>query len=174
VPASAASEWWQGGKPFTQWQRHLQSCVGDENCLIVESDRPNRSDFQDEELPVYVWIHGGSNNFGTAKQYDGRALAIIPTFVGRGRPIPLGPLGCSFHRMYRPVLCALSDSGNFGNTDTIRAAGMVKTQYRPTLVATRTTSPLLAIRRAHNVLNLRYHQRRRWDFPSCHCPRVAR
>ena len=57
----------------TRWQR-TSTMVGDEDCLIADVYRPNRADYQSEKLPVYVWIHGGSNNFGTAKQYDGRAL----------------------------------------------------------------------------------------------------
>ena len=41
-----------------------------EDCLYVDIYRPERPTYQHEKLPVYVWIHGGSNNFG---------------FVNRGR-----------------------------------------------------------------------------------------
>ena len=38
-----------------------------EDCLYVDIFRPNNS----KRLPVYVWIHGGSNNFGSAREYSG-------------------------------------------------------------------------------------------------------
>ncbi len=38
-----------------------------EDCLYVDIYRPERPTYQHEKLPVYVWIHGGSNNFGSGQ-----------------------------------------------------------------------------------------------------------
>lgn len=138
----------------TQWQR-TSNMVGDEDCLIVDIYRPNRSDFQDEELPVYVWIHGGSNNFGTAKQYDGRALANHSDVVVVVVQYRLGPLGWFFHPdVQTGGADALSDSGNFGTLDTNRALEWIKTNIAnfggdPDNVTITGESA-----GAHNVLNL--------------------
>ena len=43
-----------------------------EDCLYVTIYRPNNS----KKLPVYVWIHGGSNNFGSAREYGAAELAV--------------------------------------------------------------------------------------------------
>lgn len=110
----------------TQWQR-TSNMVGDEDCLTVDIYRPNRSGFQDEALPVYVWIHGGSNNFGTAKQYDGSTLANHSDVVVVVVQYRLGPLGWFFHpEVQTDGADPLSDSGNFGTLDTIRALEWVQ------------------------------------------------
>lgn len=110
----------------TQWQR-TSNMVGDEDCLTVDIYRPNRSGFQDEALPVYVWIHGGSNNFGSAKQYDGSALANHSDVVVVVVQYRLGPLGWFFHPdVQTGGADLLSDSGNFGTLDTIRALEWVQ------------------------------------------------
>ncbi|KAA0696389.1 hypothetical protein DT594_03295 [Halopseudomonas laoshanensis] len=138
----------------TQWQR-TSNMVGDEDCLIVDIYRPNRSDFTDETLPVYVWIHGGSNNFGTAKQYDGRALANQSDVVVVVVQYRLGPLGWFFHPDVQTAGAdTLSDSGNFGTLDTIRALEWVKANISdfggdPDNVTITGESA-----GAHNVLNL--------------------
>ncbi|WP_022963186.1 carboxylesterase family protein [Halopseudomonas pelagia] len=139
----------------TQWLR-TTNMVGDEDCLIVDIYRPNRSDFQDEALPVYVWIHGGSNNFGTAKQYDGRALANHSDVVVVVVQYRLGPLGWFFHPDVQTGGAddALSDSGNFGTLDTIRALEWIQTNIAdfggdPDNVTITGESA-----GAHNVLNL--------------------
>ncbi len=110
----------------TQWQR-TSNMVGEEDCLTVDIYRPDRSGFEDEALPVYVWIHGGSNNFGTAKQYDGSALANHSDVVVVVVQYRLGPLGWFFHpEVQTDGADPLSDSGNFGTLDTIRALEWVQ------------------------------------------------
>lgn len=105
----------------TQWQR-TSNMVGSEDCLIVDVYRPNREDYQDEKLPVYVWIHGGSNNFGTAKQYDGRNLVENSDVVMVVLQYRLGPLGWFFHPdVQTGGADPISDSGNFGTMDTVQA-----------------------------------------------------
>ena len=56
------------------WIR-LDYAVGSEDCLYLDIYRPAT---KNKNLPVYVWIHGGSNNFGTAKDYNG----AIPSEYG--------------------------------------------------------------------------------------------
>jgi len=138
----------------TQWQR-TSNMVGDEDCLTVDIYRPNRGDFQDEALPVYVWIHGGSNNFGTAKQYDGSALAKHSDVIVVVVQYRLGPLGWFFHPDVQTAGAdLLSDSGNFGTLDTIRALEWVQANIAdfggdPDNVTITGESA-----GAHNVLNL--------------------
>lgn len=138
----------------TRWQR-TSTMVGEEDCLTVDIYRPNRADFEDEDLPVYVWIHGGSNNFGTAKQYDGSALANHSDVVVVVVQYRLGPLGWFFHEdVQTNGADPLSDSGNFGTLDTIRALEWVQANIAdfggdPANVTITGESA-----GAHNVLNL--------------------
>lgn len=138
----------------TRWQR-TSTMVGDEDCLIADVYRPNRAGYQSEKLPVYVWIHGGSNNFGTAKQYDGRALVENSDVVMVVLQYRLGPLGWFFHPDVQTAgVDALSDSGNFGTLDTIEALKWIKANIAdfggdPDNVTITGESA-----GAHNVLNL--------------------
>lgn len=89
-----------------------------EDCLYVDIYRPERPTYQRERLPVYVWIHGGSNNFGSARQYDGSVLAAESDVVVVVVQYRLGPIGWFYH----PALQTggadkLTDSGNFGTLD---------------------------------------------------------
>jgi para-nitrobenzyl esterase len=89
-----------------------------EDCLYVDIYRPERPAYHNERLPVYVWIHGGSNNFGSARQYDGSVLAAESDVVVVVVQYRLGPIGWFYH----PALQTggadiLSDSGNFGTLD---------------------------------------------------------
>ncbi len=89
-----------------------------EDCLYVDIYRPEHPAYHNERLPVYVWIHGGSNNFGSARQYDGSVLAARSDVVVVVVQYRLGPIGWFYH----PALQTggadkLSDSGNFGTLD---------------------------------------------------------
>ena len=64
-----------------------------EDCLYVDIYRPERPTYQHERLPVYVWIHGGSNNFGSAREYDGSVLANRSDVVVVVVQYRLGPIG---------------------------------------------------------------------------------
>jgi para-nitrobenzyl esterase len=138
----------------TRWQR-TATMVGSEDCLIADIYRPNRSGYEAEKLPVYVWIHGGSNNFGTAKQYDGRALVENSDVVMVVLQYRLGPLGWFFHpEVQTGGADPLSDSGNFGTMDTVQALKWIKANIAdfggdPDNVTITGESA-----GAHNVLNL--------------------
>ena len=98
-----------------------------EDCLYVDIYRPERPTYQHEKLPVYVWIHGGSNNFGSARQYDGSVLAAESDVVVVVVQYRLGPIGWFYH----PALQTggadiLSDSGNFGTLDHAQALKWIR------------------------------------------------
>ncbi len=108
------------------WERS-DRIVGSEDCLYLDVYRPDRDNWQDEALPVYVWIHGGSNNFGQSGDYHGENLANFADAVVVMVQYRLGPLGW-FHQ---PAVQTggddvLSDSGNFGTLDNIRALQWVR------------------------------------------------
>jgi len=96
-----------------------------EDCLYLNVWSP--ADSADEELPVLVWIHGGSFESGSGSMaiYDGGNLAtkgvVVVTVNYR-----LGPLGFLAH----PALSAESAdgvSGNYGLLDQIAALQWVRT-----------------------------------------------
>jgi para-nitrobenzyl esterase len=93
-----------------------------EDCLYVNVFRPNNS----KKLPVYVWIHGGSNNFGSAREYGGAELAIRSDVVVVVVQYRLGPIGWFYHPALQTGADALSDSGNFGTLDTIQALRWIR------------------------------------------------
>ena len=88
-----------------------------EDCLYVNIFRPNNS----KKLPVYVWIHGGSNNFGSAREYGGAELAIRSDVVVVVVQYRLGPIGWFYHPALQSGTDPLSDSGNFGTLDSAQA-----------------------------------------------------
>lgn len=98
-----------------------------EDCLYLDIYRPNRPAFKHENLPVYVWIHGGSNNFGSARQYDGSILATKSNVVVVIVQYRLGPMGWFYHPAVQTGgIDQLSDSGNFGTLDHIQALKWVR------------------------------------------------
>jgi para-nitrobenzyl esterase len=88
-----------------------------EDCLYVTIYRPNNS----KKLPVYVWIHGGSNNFGSAREYGAAELAVRSDVVVVVVQYRLGPIGWFYHPALQSGTDPLSDSGNFGTLDTAQA-----------------------------------------------------
>jgi para-nitrobenzyl esterase len=91
--------------------------IGNEDCLYLNIYRPNNLK---KNLPVYVYIHGGSNNFGTANSYDGSAIASKSGMVVVIVQYRLGPLGWFAQPALRDGDLA-DDSGNFGTLDNIKA-----------------------------------------------------
>jgi para-nitrobenzyl esterase len=99
-----------------KWIR-LPEAIGNEDCLYLNIYRPN---YQKKNLPVYVYIHGGSNNFGTANDYDGSVIASKSGMVVVIVQYRLGPLGWFAQPALRDGDLA-DDSGNFGTLDNIKA-----------------------------------------------------
>ena len=98
--------------------------IGKEDCLYLNIWRPRS---QERELPVFLWIHGGSNNWGSANWpvYDGARLAEQANIVVVTIQYRLGPLGW----LYYPPLQqgdANDNSGNFGTLDIIASLRWVQ------------------------------------------------
>jgi para-nitrobenzyl esterase len=96
---------------------------GSEDCLYLNVWRPMN---EDKNLPVYVWIHGGGNNFGSAKLYDEARLAATSSMVVVVIQYRLGPLGWFNHPALKSGVTLEEASGNFGTLDTIQALKWVK------------------------------------------------
>ena len=95
---------------------------GSEDCLYLNIWRPRS---QEDNLPVYVWIHGGSNNIGKAANYNGSVIASRSNVVVVVIQYRLGPLGWFTHPALRHG-DSLDDSGNFGTLDSIKALKWIR------------------------------------------------
>jgi len=96
--------------------------VGSEDCLFLDVYAPAGAGSQDATRPVMMWIHGGSNTWGSAAQYDGAQLAADQDVVVVVVQYRLGPLGFFAH----PELAADADqptdaAANFALLDQIAA-----------------------------------------------------
>ncbi len=123
--APQAVDAWEGvrdttifGKPCPQLTLE-GSFIGDENCLHLNVWRPRT---QERGLPVYVWVHGGSNKrySNSMDRFQGDRLAQQSNVVVVSIQFRLGPLGWLF---YEPLHNGnpLDDSGKFGLLDIIRS-----------------------------------------------------
>jgi para-nitrobenzyl esterase len=98
-----------------------------EDCLYVDIYRPERPTYHHERLPVYVWIHGGSNNFGSGRDYDGSVLATQSDVIVVVVQYRLGPMGWFYHPAVQTGGAdKLSDSGNFGTLDHAQALKWIR------------------------------------------------
>jgi para-nitrobenzyl esterase len=123
---------------------------GSEDCLYLNIFRPTH---KKKNLPVYVYIHGGSNNFGRAEHYDGSMLAVKGDLVVVVIQYRLGPLGWLTHPALRrgdPE----DDSGNFGTLDTIRALEWIKKNIKAFGGDPKKVTVTGESAGAHNVMNL--------------------
>lgn len=105
--------------------------VGSEDCLYLNIWRPNT---EEQDLPVYVWIHGGGNSIGSANQvpdYYGQAVAAQSNVIFVSINYRLGPFGWFLHPSFGENTAAGSNeirdleaednSGNYGTLDIIEA-----------------------------------------------------
>lgn len=83
---------------------------GGEDCLSLDVYAPSGATPSDG-LPVMVWVHGGSNIWGRAEQYDGSKLAEAENVIVVVVQYRLGPLGWFAH----PALNA--ETANFALLD---------------------------------------------------------
>ncbi|MEE2525780.1 carboxylesterase family protein [Hyphobacterium sp. HN65] len=93
--------------------------AGSEDCLYLDVYAPPNA----RDLPVMVWIHGGSNTWGYADQYNGSQLAMDQNVVVVVVQYRLGPIGFFSHPVLRE-----SGSGvaNFALTDHLAALNWVQ------------------------------------------------
>jgi para-nitrobenzyl esterase len=108
--------------------------AGQEDCLYLNVYAPPMTAAQaaTAKLPVMMWIHGGSNTWGRAAQYDGGALAARFHVVVVVIQYRLGALGWMAHAALREGGTTPDDaSPNFGTLDTIRALEWIKSDIAP-------------------------------------------
>jgi para-nitrobenzyl esterase len=121
-----------------------------EDCLYVTVYRPNNS----KKLPVYVWIHGGSNNFGSAREYGAAELAVRSDVVVVVVQYRLGPIGWIYHPALQSGTDPLSDSGNFGTLDTAQALKWIQQNIAAFGGDTNKVTVTGESAGAHNTMNL--------------------
>lgn len=91
--------------------------VGSEDCLYLDIYAPADAR-QGDDLPVMVWIHGGSNVWGYAGQYDASQLATDQDVIVVVIQYRLGPLGFFAHEAIRETAETDLDRGaNFALLD---------------------------------------------------------
>ena len=107
----------------------LNTAVGSEDCLYLNIWAPAKHD--DNDLPVIVFVHGGSNISGYTADpvYDGAALARTANAVVVTVNYRLGVFGF----FYQPVLRTgdpIEDSGNFAMLDILKALEFIQDNIR--------------------------------------------
>lgn len=101
--------------------------IGSEDCLIADIYAPPGAGPDDAERPVMVWIHGGSNTWGSARQYDGSQLAVDQDVVVVVIQYRLGPLGFFAHPAIAEDIEIEEDSAaNFALLDQLAALYWVR------------------------------------------------
>ncbi len=103
--------------------------AGQEDCLYADIYAPamDADEAAGADLPVMMWIHGGSNVWGRAEQYNAGALAERHNVIVVVVQYRLGPLGWFAH----PALADDGDldadaSPNFGTLDQIAALEWIR------------------------------------------------
>ncbi|MEO0881627.1 MAG: carboxylesterase family protein [Pseudomonadota bacterium] len=107
----------------------LGEIMGQEDCLYVNIYAPIMASAtaEDAELPVMMWIHGGSNVWGRAEQYDPSKLAAEENVIVAVIQYRLGPLGWFAHERIREDAANEDDrSANFAILDQIAALDWLK------------------------------------------------
>jgi para-nitrobenzyl esterase len=97
--------------------------AGSEDCLCLNIWRPQSAE---TNLPVYFWIHGGSNVQGSADPYIGATMASRSNMVIVTINYRLGPLGWFTHPALRDGENAFNSSGNYATMDMIKALEWVR------------------------------------------------
>jgi len=104
---------------------NLGKPVGSEDCLFVNIWRPAT---EEKNLPVLLFVHGGSNISGYTADplYDGAALAKAANAVVITTSYRLGILGFINMPQLRPGGTAGDDSGNFALLDIMAALRFIR------------------------------------------------
>jgi len=100
--------------------------VGREDCLYLNIWAPQNPSLS--QLPVMLWIHGGGNNQGSSRFYQGQKLAADQQIIFVSVNYRLGHLGNFSHRSIRNGASNPEDaSGNYGLLDIIAALRWIQT-----------------------------------------------
>lgn len=99
---------------------------GSEDCLYLNVHAPKGAG-EGAPLPVMVWIHGGGNVWGSARQFDPTNLAANENVIVVAVQYRLGPLGWFAHKSIRDSAQTPEDAAaDFGALDLIRSLKWVK------------------------------------------------
>lgn len=102
----------------------LGQMMGQEDCLYLNIYAPVMAagDAPAAKLPVMMWIHGGSNIWGRAEQYDPSAFVAKENVIVAVVQYRMGPLGWFAHDALEDSALTDDDkSANFANLDHIAA-----------------------------------------------------
>ncbi len=112
----------------------LGDLMGQEDCLYLNVYAP-KMDAQaaaSAQLPVMFWIHGGSNVWGRAEQYDPSKLAETENVVVVVVQYRLGPLGWFAHdALVNDAQNDLDKTANFAILDLIAALDWTAANIKP-------------------------------------------
>ncbi|MCX8043214.1 MAG: carboxylesterase family protein [Desulfobacterota bacterium] len=97
--------------------------IGNEDCLYLNIWRPRSAQ---RNLPVFFWIHGGSNVQGSANPYSGTEIASRGNMVVVTINYRLGIFGWLTHPALREGADDFTASGNYGTLDIIKALAWVR------------------------------------------------
>ncbi len=100
--------------------------MGGEDCLYLDVYAPKMTAeaAASAKLPVMMWIHGGSNVWGRAEQYDPSAFVAKENVIVAVVQYRLGPMGWFAHEALRESAATPDDaSANFAILDQIGALG---------------------------------------------------
>ncbi len=103
--------------------------AGQEDCLYLNVYAPSMDadTAAEADLPVMMWIHGGSNTWGRADQYNGGVLADRHDVIVVVVQYRLGPMGWFAHESLRESAETADDaSANFGTLDQIAALEWIR------------------------------------------------
>ena len=109
------------------WYPLTTTPIGSEDCLYLNIFRPKNAG---NNLPVFVWIHGGAEVFGQASIYNGAFLASQENMIVVVIQYRLGPFGWLYLPALNPGGTAEDLSGNYGTLDTIKAVKWVRDNIR--------------------------------------------
>lgn len=99
--------------------------LGSEDCLTLDIYAPQ--DARGKNLPVMVWIHGGSNVWGRGSSYEGSRLAVNEDVIVVPVQYRVGPFGFFSNPMLREDAEIPEDAAaNFAILDLIAALHWVR------------------------------------------------
>jgi para-nitrobenzyl esterase len=101
----------------------LPKVNGGEDCLYLNIYRPQSDE---QNLPVYFWIHGGANYWGHADFYDLENLARKANIIAVVTQYRMNAFGYFTHPALRNFVGRAEASGNFGTLDQIKALKWVQ------------------------------------------------
>ncbi len=108
---------------YDKYWRSSDAFTGSEDCLYLNVYRPRT---HEKDLPVYVFIHGGSNSFGSVADYDPGGLARRGNIVVVTIQYRVSALGFLTHPALRQSGSARDKSGDYGTLDQLKALGWVR------------------------------------------------